>query len=204
MSSIVKIDRQYESPRRNISRDGDCRWPVTHTPPSCFLTKVVLLYHPHLSYNRENRFKKQFLDNGPSIEGKSLYNPRQVEVLVEVVERLLFVSATSIEEYSNTSTLEDRFLYVVTRFLQKKLQARAEHNRRKEFLASALLAKKKQSSTFTSSLSSYKELNTVNLAEIHRSFQRLNIRSNRTMAPASTSTRSKVSMLRRGIRERKF
>jgi len=50
-------------------------------------------------------------------------DPRQIKVLAKVCEKLLFASASSIDEYADTSTLEDRFRYIVVRLLRRKLRS---------------------------------------------------------------------------------
>ena len=124
------------------------------------------------------------------------YSPRQVRVLVDVIERLLFASASSMEEYSEISNLDERFRYIVTRFLQKKLQTRRENNRQKKTLVSALAAAKAKQAA------GHKARTAVDFSEVRRTFQRMQIRpTTRTIPPSKTSTRSKISVWKPALRK---
>ena len=62
------------------------------------------------------RFTKQYRhSNSPT--GK-----HQIQLLVEVVDRLLFASAPSLEEYVDPSSLDNRIRYIAARVLLRKLQ----------------------------------------------------------------------------------
>lgn len=49
-------------------------------------------------------------------------NESQIAAFSKIVENLLFVSASSAEEYEDTSTLDERLRYIVIRCLKRKLQ----------------------------------------------------------------------------------
>jgi hypothetical protein len=118
---------------------------------------------------------KQFLDKESSIDKEPQYSLHKVHALVDIVERLLFASASSLEEYSKTSTLDERFRYIVVRFLQRKMRTRIieDDNRRQK----------------KPSASSHRERTVDDLSQevLSSTFQSLNIRS------TTTSTRSKGS-----------
>eukprot|EP00536_Pseudo-nitzschia_multiseries_P016314 jgi/Psemu1/313005/fgenesh1_kg.1075_\ len=69
-------------------------------------------------------------------------NPTEFQVIAfaTIIERLLFASARSLEEYKDASTLDKRLRYIVMRFLKRKLQV--ESHRRK--CVAVVLAKDKQ------------------------------------------------------------
>jgi len=128
----------------------------------------------------EDRFTKQFLDKESSIDEEPRYSLDQVHTLVDIVERLLFASAGSLEKYSNMSTLEDRFRYIVVRFLRRKMRTRIIEDKHR-------LQKKPSGASHSHS---HKERTTDDLSQelLSSTLQSLSIRS-RTM----TSTRSKGS-----------
>ena len=109
------------------------------------------------------------------------YSLDQVHTLVDIVERLLFASSSSLEEYSNMSTLEDRFRYIVVRFLRRKLRTRINGDKHR-------LQKKPSGASLSHS---HKERTTDDLSQelLSSTFQSLSIRSTTT-----TSTRSKGSV----------
>ena len=147
-----------------------------------------------ISHHRDARFTEKFLEDDPIDDSKPRYSQHQVRFLVDLVERMLFARATSLEEYSDISTLDERFRYIVTRFIQKKLQARIEHNSRERLLANALVTKEAKSKAVVSKKAS------VDLPDVQRSFERLNIQQPRRGTRPATSTRSKVSIYRSGLR----
>ena len=107
---------------------------------------------------------------------------------------MLFANASSLEDYSDTSTLEERFRYIVVRFIQQKFKARKEHNSQARLLANALVVTKERKT-----IAGLNERASLELQEVQRSFERLNIQRKRGMI-STTSARSKISMRRPGLR----
>ena len=145
------------------------------------------------SHHRDARFTEKFLDNEPIDDSKPRYSQHQVRFLVDLVERMLFASASSLEEYSDISTLDERFRYVVTRFIQHKLKARIEHSSRERLLANVFAATETKSKTVASKRVS------VDLPDVQRSFERLNIQQPTRGMRTTVPTRNKTPICRPGL-----
>ncbi len=167
------------------------RLVIVLTPCSCLL---LLTNAKWIRCNRDARFTKQFLDKRPNDDSKPLYSEHKVRVLVDLVERMLFANASSLEEYSDTSTLEERFRYIVVRFIQQKFKARRKHNSQARLLANALVVTKERKT-----IEGLNERASLDLQEVQRSFERLHLQRRRGMI-SPTSARSKMSIRRPGLR----
>jgi len=152
---------------RNRRISTECHFPnKIAVPPK--LKREVAFNRAMMTNHLETRFKTKFTDNRSSMDStKTKYSLNQVRNLTVSVERMLFASASSLESYADTSTLDERIRYIVIRFLQKKLRTRAEDNHRKASLALSGLAAKEKENQHKESIAA--------LSGIHKTFQRMSI-----------------------------
>jgi len=122
--------------------------PRTKGPDSVLDARVAMKKHIEILYKKKilrpssqcsipTVKERQAIDENVFHASNSSPTEFQVIGFVTVVERLLFASARSLEEYEDPSTLDKRLRYIIIRFLKRKL--RVEIHRRR--CVAAALAK---------------------------------------------------------------